>query len=216
MNKPRLLDAFCGGGGAGMGYHLAGFEVVGVDNRPQKNYPFRFIQADALEFIEKYGPEFDVIHTSPPCQGYSGIRFSAENYDRLIPEVRAILRATQKPYVIENVEGARKEMHNYLMLCGSMFDLRVRRHRLFECNPALVFSPFSCNHSLKVVKKGRTPDPAKHLAAIYGHFANQDYARRAMGIDWMTRDELAEAIPPVYTRWIGERILEILSYKIAA
>ena len=126
-----------------------------------------------------------------------------------------MLRATGKPYVIENVEGARREMQNYLMLCGTMFDLRVRRHRLFECNPVLVFSPFSCNHLLRVVKKGRAPDPEKHLAAIYGHFSNQEYARRAMGINWMTRDELGEAIPPAYCKFIGEQLLKMITASLS-
>lgn len=211
--KPVLLDLFCGAGGAAVGYARAGFNVVGVDIRPQPRYPFKFIQDDAIKFAAEHASEYDAIHASPPCQGYSVIRFSSENYPRLIAEVREILASTGKPYAIENVEGAKREMLNYVTLCGSMFGLRVRRHRLFECNPVLLFSPASCNHSLRVVKKGRAPDPEKHLAAIYGHFSNQEYAREAMGIDWMNRDELGESIPPSYTEFVGAHLLRAVSVQ---
>jgi DNA (cytosine-5)-methyltransferase 1 len=201
--KPLLLDLFSGAGGAGYGYSLAGFDVVGVDINPQPRYPFEFHQADALEYLAAHGHEFDFIHASPPCQAYSVLRFSAENYPELIVPVREMLKKLGRPYCIENVSGAKGELENPLMLCGTMFGLRVIRHRLFECNPPIYFAPAPCNHHMPVVKKGKWADPEKHFAAIHGHFSNQEYAKKAMGIDWMSRDELAESIPPAYTQYIG-------------
>ena len=128
------LDLFCCGGGAGMGYHLAGMEVVGVDIEPQPKYPFQFVQADALEYLAAHGHEFDFIHASPPCQGYSHLT-PAKNkadHERMIPAVRELMIKTGKPWVIENVAGARKELRDPVMLCGSMFGLRTQRHSFFE------------------------------------------------------------------------------------
>lgn len=208
MNKPLLLDLFCGAGGAAMGYHRAGFDVVGVDIEPQPKYPFEFYQGDALEFCRKYGKDFDVIHASPVCKGYSIITRSAgtsENYPDQVPETREVLISTGKCYVIENVPGA--PLKNYVVLCGTMFGLNVIRHRLFECNPGIYFSPACCNHHKRVVKHGRRPDREKHFAAVTGHFTDTEFGRAAMGIDWMVQKELSQAIPPAYTKWIGEQIL---------
>lgn len=134
--KPRLLDLFCGAGGCSKGYADAGFYVVGVDVEPQPNYPFRFIQADALEFLrEGRWQGFDVIHASPPCQRYSAaaeIHDTSERHPDLIDPTRALLRATGLPWVMENVERA--PLETTLRLCGSMFELGVLRHRLFESN----------------------------------------------------------------------------------
>lgn len=134
MSKPILLDTFCKAGGAGMGYHLAGFEVVGVDIEPQKHYPFEFHKADALEFIAQHGHEFDVIHASPPCQfGSEATPMAARaNHENLIPATREALKHAGRPYVIENVENVRVWLKNPVMLCGSMFNLPVWRHRYFE------------------------------------------------------------------------------------
>ncbi len=211
--KPRLLDLFCGAGGAGMGYHRAGFDVVGVDIRPMPRYPFEFHQADALEYLAEHGHEFDAIHASPPCQGYSGLNFAAENYPKLIEPVRRLLKMSGKPYCIENVAGAKAELLNPLMLCGSMFGLRVQRHRLFECRPEIYFAPAPCNHWLPVAPKGTWADDDKQFHYVHGHFVNQEYARRAMGIDWMNRDELAEAIPPAYTEYIGAQLMNVLQVQ---
>src|SRR5690348_16558972 len=132
MKKPRLLDLFCGAGGCSMGYHRAGFEVVGVDIKPQKNYPFEFHQADALEFLKIHGHEFDAIHASPPCQRYSvgrHIHQSGGNHPDLVHPTRSLLEATGKPWVIENVMGSPVAG---VTLCDLMFGLKVLRHRLFE------------------------------------------------------------------------------------
>ena len=204
----RLLDLFCGAGGAAMGYYRAGFmDIVGVDNKPQPHYPFEFVQADALEYLAEYWKMFDLIHTSPPCQEYTSINVWKRKYPDLIAPTRELLQQTGKPYVIENVRGA--PLENPIMLCGTMFGLRVVRHRYFECSPPILLAPATCNHWLPVVKHGRRPDREKQFAAVTGHFSDVEYAKRAMGIDWMTQAELSQAIPPAYTEWIGRRIVEV-------
>ena len=208
--KPRLLDAFCCAGGTSYGYYQAGFEVVGVDHNPQPRYPFEFHQADALEFIAEHGHEFDVIGASPPCQKY--LTRSGNGHPDLIEPVREILKSTGKPYVIENVPGA--PLINPLMLCGTMFGLRVIRHRLFEIWPEPIwFPPFACNHFLKVVRHGRPPDRERQFHGITGHFSDVQWARETMGCPWMTVSELSQAIPPAYTKWIGERLLEMVGQR---
>lgn len=147
----RLLDLYCGGGGAAMGYSHAGFDhIVGVDIAPQKHYPFAFVQADALEYLAKHGQEYDVVHCSPPCQAYSALKhFARPGHPELIDATREALQRLGKPYVIENVVGA--PLRWPLMLCGSMFDLttpcgaQLRRHRLFESD-LLLMSPGHCRH----------------------------------------------------------------------
>lgn len=207
----RLLDLFCGAGGAGTGYHRAGFEVVGVDINPQPHYPFEFHQADALEFCTAHGAEFDVIHASPPCQVYSITRSLATGeHPDLIHETRAALQATGKPYIIENVPGA--PLLNPLLLCGTMFGLRVIRHRLFECYPVICFSPATCQHNGKASGNRNFPGVRKTLEnfrflTVVGNDYIAEDGRRAMGIDWMTKRELSQAIPPIYTEWLAEQIL---------
>ncbi len=207
--KPRLLDLFCGAGGAGMGYSRAGFDVVGVDIKPQPNYPFEFHQADALTFPLD---GFDAIHASPPCQAYSTLAAMHPDVEHpeLIPQVRALVVAAGVPWVIENVEPAPLERRSNLfgahgvMLCGSMFGLGVergflRRHRVFETSFA-VARP-QCNHQGMAV-------------GVYGHGGHSGKHRMlykaeasiAMDIDWMTRDELSQAIPPAYTEFIGQHL----------
>lgn len=209
MSRPRLLDTFSGAGGAAMGYHRAGFEVVGVDHVHQKRYPFEFRQADALEFIREHGREFDVIHASPPCQRYSVTRSLHNNeHPDLVGPTRAALQKVGKPYVIENVPGA--PLMNYVILCGTMFELRVIRHRWFECEPPILMAPHTCNHWAKCARTSKIPNPDQFWS-IAGKFGGTKSAAAAMGIDWMTRDfELSQAIPPAYTEWLGRRILEAL------
>ncbi len=208
----RLLDLFCGAGGAAVGYSRAGFtEIVGVDNRPQKNYPFEFVQADALEYLAEHGHEFDVIHASPPCQKFSVMKNlpHAKSHPDLVTPLRQQFGNLSIPTVIENVPGS--PMENTLILCGSMFNLRstqeryLRRHRLFEIrNGLMIFVP-KCNHQGLAV-------------GVYGHgsagwigqrmrTAKAPEARILMDIPWMTRNELSQAVPPAYTEYIGKFIL---------
>lgn len=202
----RVLDLFSGAGGAAMGLHRAwpDAEITGVDIKPMPRYPFRFVQADAMTFDLS---EYDFIWASPPCQGYSAMKhFATEERPKLIADVRAVLDQAAVPYVIENVAGAKSEMINPLMLCGTMFGLRVRRHRLFECIPPIYFAPATCRHWLKVARQGRMPNRETEFICVTGDFSDQPYARRAMGIDWMNRAELGEAIPPAYSEYIARQI----------
>jgi DNA (cytosine-5)-methyltransferase 1 len=198
----KLLDLFCGAGGAAMGYHRAGFEVVGVDIKPQPHYPFEFHQADALEYCAAHGAEFDVIHASPPCQGYSRLRhlpwLAGREYPLLIPVTRFALQATGKVYVIENVSDAPL---NGAELCGAALGLSIVRHRRFESNMMLLFPPCPGH---PVLFHGRA-NMAKYGqgAGVTGLAAGQNPAE-AMGIDWMTGRELRQAIPPAYTKYIGQ------------
>ena len=222
MSRPLLLDLFCGAGGAAMGYHRAGFDVVGVDIRPQPHYPFEFIEGDALKPPLPLR-EFDVIHASPPCQAYSDTKsLHAYEYPDLIGAVRFALRVAQRPYVIENVEGAPLlrqptfDTEAYLIqLCGSSFGLGVRRHRLFESNTPLVDG--ICAHHLQPEPVDVTGSGASRLGSrVDGKGGNSrkpknlSEARIAMGIDWMTRMELSQAIPPRYTQFIGEQLITAL------
>ena len=207
--RPRLLDLFCCQGGAGMGYHLAGMGVVGVDNEPQPRYPFAFVLGDALEYLGAYGHEYDMIHASPPCQGYSHLTPEGHkrNYPKLIPALRKMLRATGKPYVIENVAGARHELESPVMLCGSMFGLRTQRHRYFETNFP-VAAPRQCDHSEMplLVTTASASSRAKRRALGIPPKSVKN-APQAYGIGWMSSDGLKEAIPPAYTRWIAQQFL---------
>lgn len=221
---PRLLDLFCGAGGCSMGYHQAGFDdIVGVDIRPQPRYPFAFIQGDALEFVQQYGGDFDVIHASPPCQKYSKVNclqhLKGKEYPDLIDPIRKLLVHSGRIWVIENVECA--PLSNAIRLCGSSFGLLVRRHRLFECSHLLFSLP--CNHSWQNRLGARFPtsfrsrkDPVtnrKRLSAVvqvYGNTSGKGLWKEALGIDWMTSRELTQAIPPVYTQYIGKQLLRNL------
>jgi len=233
---PRLLDLFCGSGGAAMGYHRAGFEVIGVDIKPQPRYPFEFHQADALDYCREHGAEFDVIHASPPCQLYSVMttrRWPNRVMDHpdLIFPTRQVIIDSGRPYVIENVSGARAKLINPIMLCGTMFGLQtkygsqLRRHRYFECSDFFILTP-PCQHNngSAIGAYGGGQNLARKRPAticVYGHaggssnrdglshFGTQD-RREAMGIDWMTGAELSEAIPPAYTEFIGRYLLEAI------
>ncbi len=213
MKKFRLLDLFCGAGGAGMGYHMAGFDVVGVDSQPQPRYPFEFHQADALSFLKKHWREFDVIHASPPCQFYARItRLSGRPSDHpdLLKPTIDLLEKIGKPYVVENVMDA--PLENYLMLCGTMFGLKVFRHRKFVTKPAIMLSPRSCNHYGRSSNGGLNGDqrhPDAPFITVVGSVHPIAKARAAMQIDWMNRAELVQSIPPAYTKWIGEQLLQM-------
>jgi len=208
--KPRLLDLFCGAGGATKGYQRAGFYVVGVDIKPQPHYcGDEFYQADALEFpLEGY----DAYHASPPCQFGSNTTKPEHRlkYTNLIPATRDRLITTGKPFVIENVFGTRRHLRNPLMLCGTMFGLQVIRHRYFETTFGLLFPPASCCHQLKGVRQGYYPVEGKNYVTMTGNFKNIPYARKASGIPWMTQKELSQAIPPAYTEYIGKYLLMAL------
>jgi DNA (cytosine-5)-methyltransferase 1 len=215
--KPRLLDLYCGAGGCSVGYSRAGFEVVGVDNRPQPHYPFEFHLADALEFLAAHGHEYDAIAASPPCQHYTigrKIHNSGERHPDLIGVTRDLLMATGKPWVIENVPGA--PLRDPIMLCGTMFDLRVFRHRLFESSVKL-FVPEHLRHDgntgatdgYSTLARGRNG-----YICVAGHNFRREEGAVAMGIDWMgTRYELAQAIPPAYTQFVGARLMEYLCQR---
>ncbi len=212
--KPRLLDLFCCAGGAAAGYQRAGFDVVGIDIKPQPNYPFTFLQADVLALDPTFVAGFDAIHASPPCQSYSDLakrNGNADRWPRLIDPVRALLVDSGLPYVIENVEGA--PLRNPVMLCGTMFKgLRVLRHRLFEANfPILApeHGPHPKVHTFDKRKShfGKTNDMLDFVQVTGGGNCSVAAARDAMGIDWMTKNEMNEAIPPAYTRLIGKQLL---------
>ena len=218
MTRPKLLDLFCGAGGATRGYMDAGFDVWGVDINPQPNYCGDvFFEADALYFLEHFPLDtFDVIHASPPCQAYSVTSSLHDNdHPELVEPVRDALEVWGGPYVIENVVGAPLDPARTIQLCGSSFGLGVRRHRLFETNPPTIFQP-QCNHGLQPhpVDVTGTGGPTKQTRQGGGgtHRKPRDlaHAREVMGIDWMTRRELSQAIPPAYTEWVGRRMLDHL------
>lgn len=205
----KLLDLFCGAGGCSMGYHRAGFEVVGVDIKPQKNYPFEFHCSDAFAFLEKHGHEFDVIHASPPCQAYSVTKNFTAKRDRpdLLPAVREKLIALGKPWIIENVPGA--PMIPHYKLCGCMFNLpRLRRVRWFETswNGFQFEGPHTHQPDVITVAGHGVPSHQRK----FGRSVTLDERKAAMGIDWMGRDSLGLAIPPKYTEWIGQQLWHAL------
>jgi DNA (cytosine-5)-methyltransferase 1 len=195
-----------------MGYHRAGFEVVGVDIEPQRNYPFEFHQADALEFLLD---GFDAVHASPPCQLFTMYRNNHRQTYRpvlnLIPETRRRLVESGLPYVIENVPRA--PLVHPIQLCGTSFPpLEVRRHRLFESNVKLNAPP--CDHGRLTERKypGSTNRPNGRTVCNVGEYrVPLTMQKDAMGVDWMTLGELSEAIPPPMTEWIGRQLLEHLS-----
>lgn len=211
VTRPLLLDLFCGAGGASMGYHRAGFDVVGVDFAPQPNYPFKFHQADAMTYPLD---GFDVIHASPPCQSYSDLakrNNNADDWPRLVEPVRMMLVEADVPYIIENVEGA--PLVNPVILCGTMFPpLRVLRHRLFESNVPLT-APIHSKHPLVFTHDKRKAhynmldQDISFVQVTGGGNCSVANARLAMGITWMNKHELNEAIPPAYTMYLGRQVL---------
>ena len=223
---PRLLDLFCGAGGAAMGYSRAGFDVVGVDIAPQPNYPFEFVQDDALEVLAEvgfYASEFDAIHASPPCQAFTqmsarwrGKDTKADEHLDLLTPTLALLRPLEIPWVVENVQGAKHHMRANLTLHGGMFGLGVHRPRFFESN-VLLLAPKSAATKSPVGVYGKVDGRTTYRYRNNGNYKGKslirawksvEEGREAMGIDW-TDDvrELAEAIPPAYTELIGHQLL---------
>lgn len=217
MTRPRLLDLFCCAGGAAMGYHRAGFEVVGVDINPQPRYPFEFIEADALTLDRDFLASFDAVHASPPCQSYSDLakrNGNAHMWPRLIEPTRDLLKVLGVPYIIENVEGA--PLLNPVVLCGTMFPgLRVLRHRLFESNIELVAPahgkhPLVFTHDKRKAHYGKLDQNTSFVQVTGGGNSSIANAKDALGIDWMNKHELNESIPPAYTEFIGRQLMEAL------
>ncbi len=207
--RPRLLDLFCGAGGAAVGYHRAGFDVVGVDIKPQPRYPFDFIQADALVGGPFIAEAFDAIHASPPCQRWSSKTQNPDDHPDLITPLRPLLERTGLPYVIENVPDA--PLIDPIILCGSSFALGVERHRAFESNVPLMAPP--CAHGQQP-KRFRLYDHGRwyqsRIVHVFGTGGGKgrEHWQEAMGIDWTNdTDELREAIPPAYTEHIGWQLL---------
>ena len=206
--KPRLLDLFCCAGGAGVGYSRVGFDVVGVDIDPQPNYPFEFHQGDALKFLLEHHHEFDMFHASPPCQAFTNAQKIQKNkHPDFIEATRAAFNLIGKPWVIENVPGS--PLLETMELCGAMFGLSTYRHRLFETGFVHVrpVAPHHPDHLIRTTKMGRKPVDGEFMHVV-GNFSGVARGREAMGIDWMTRNELREAIPPAYTEFIGAQLLE--------
>jgi DNA (cytosine-5)-methyltransferase 1 len=221
MSRPLLLDLFCCEGGAAAGYHRAGFDVVGVDLEPQQNYPFEFHQADALDlpFSQFELDQFDAVHASPPCQGYSTMsNRHGSTIPQLIEPVRDLLTVIGLPWVIENVAGARPHLRSPITIHGGHVGLNVYRPRLFESNVLLCPPP-----------KAARP---KDAAAIYGkndrrriwtrkdgtelRAASLDEAREAMEMPWATWNGCREAVPPAYTEFIGHQLITFVTAECAA
>jgi len=241
MDRPKLLDLFSGAGGAARGYQMAGFHVTGIDIKPQPRYAGDvFIQGDALEYLSAHGHEYDVIHASPPCQAYSAMRclpwLKDKEYWDSIPPTRSALEKIEKTWVIENVERA--PMQNGITLCGTMFGLKVYRHRRFESN-VLLFQPQHIKHREVIGaghmfndrrgtnENGWVSQPSKAhwkpveqrqrkssyeaggMVTITGDVGT--YCGPAMGVDWMNGNELSQAIPPAYTKWIGSFLMTAIT-----
>lgn len=207
----KLLDLFCGGGGASFGYELAGFVVTGVDINPQRNYVGDFVCDDALDFLHACGGDYDAIHASPPCQHYSYMtgsqRARGKVYPDLISEVRDALHALDKPYVIENVATA--PLHDPVLLCGMMFNIPTYRHRIFETNWHLG-QPHHPKHTAPVNIIGKRPKDGEFIEYV-GNFPGLDIVHKFTGLTWLTTKQLAQSIPPQYTRYIGRELMKVIS-----
>jgi DNA (cytosine-5)-methyltransferase 1 len=219
MGRPRLLDLFCGQGGAGWGYHLAGFDVTGVDIRPMPMHPpaMEFVHGDALTHLAEHGQEYDAIHASPPCRAYTNARHGAPvayRHPDLIGPVRDALRATGRPYVIENVPGA--PLEDAVVLCGAMFGLKTYRHRLFETNwPLKAGVPTHPRHTAPTARMGRAAGAGEHHSFV-GNFSGLAVAREVMQMPWANQDGIRQAVPPVYTELVGASLMAELGGAVTA
>lgn len=217
----RALDLFCKAGGATKGLQRAGFHVTGVDIEPQPNYCGDvFVRADALSFAPiQYGARFDFIWASPPCQAHTSLRhLQDKTYPDLIALTRMLLEEAGVPWCIENVVGA--PLVRPLILCGTMFGLGVRRHRHFET--ALPMNVLPCRHDLQPHPVDVSGTGARRLGPrLDGKGGNSrkprnlEEAREVMGIDWMNRRELSQAIPPAYSEYIGRAAVQFIKSKAA-
>lgn len=214
LTKLKIADLFCGAGGSGKGLHNAGFEVIGFDINPQKNYPFEFHQEDALTVDLS---KFDAVWASPPCQAYvQRNKNLVTKHPKLIEPIRDKIIDSKLPYIIENVEGA--PLIDPIMLCGTMFDLLILRHRLFETSISNINIP-ECNHWGTVA--------SGDFAGVYafggkGHRHGRGVRdpknkpgpdwEIAMGIDWMTKKEITQAIPPAYSEFLGRELMNKINF----
>lgn len=226
MTRPRLLDLFCGAGGAAMGYHRAGFDVVGVDIAPQPRYPFEFHRGDALNVLNRLilpayddpddwlaGTRFDAIHASPPCQDHTRQYVPREHGTGwMLAATRHRAAASGLPWVIENVPGA--PMRPDLKLCGCMFGLpKLKRERWFETSWNAFDMRPPCHHPEPSISVTGTGTPTGTWK-VYGSLKLADF-QQVMGIDWMDRGELSQTIPPAYTEHIGRQLLDHLRERAA-
>jgi DNA (cytosine-5)-methyltransferase 1 len=216
--RPKLLDLFCCEGGAGYGYHLAGFDVTGVDIEPRPLYPFRFIQADAIDALEHWDLSlFAAIHASPPCQHFTtmsnrhrGKGSKADEQPDLLTPALTLLRRLAVPWVVENVPPAKRVMQATLTLHGGMFGLGVHRPRIFESN-VLILTPTARQAANPVGVYGKAPDGRRLWSGkdyVQRAARSVEEARELMGMPWASWHGCKEAIPPAYTEYIGARLLE--------
>ncbi|MCW2674819.1 MAG: hypothetical protein JWP14_3408 [Frankiales bacterium] len=215
-SRHRILDVCCCAGAASWGYWLAGFDPEGIDIEPQKNYRFPFELGDLRDLDPDWiADRYDAIHLSPPCQSYSAMSNCrpglAGTYDRLIGDARDLAIETGLPYVIENVMGS--DLLEPVMLCGFMFGRQLYRHRLFETNWGLV-QPDHPEHTIPASKAGHWKPGT--IMSVAGHVSPIKLAREVMEIDWTTRAELAEAIPPYYTEYVGARLRAVIKARAEA
>lgn len=241
MRRPVLLDLYCCEGGTSTGYARAGFDVYGVDKEPQPNYPFPFHQGDALETLETLRDggvlefnypdghtellclaDIDSIAASPPCQAHSTITPDKSKHLDLIPPTRALLVEIGLPFIMENVEGAKRALLNPVKLCGSSFGLRVRRHRMFESSHWLTSIP--CDHAAQgqaIGVYGSHGDNSYTYLRPDGtgrgrRAANVAEAREVMGMPWASWHGATQAVPPAYTEFLGLQLLDHLEHASRA
>lgn len=206
----KIMDLFSSAGGGAMGYHRAGFDIVGIDIAPQRRYPFEFHQADAFAYLSEHHEEFDAVHASPECRDHTALtsRAGFKGTGWQLAEIRRMLEEIGKPYIIENVPGA--PMRKDAVLCGGMFGLRTYRHRWFESNVPLT-APEHPKHVIRTSTKNRRRDWGAGLHVSVTGDVGTYVGRQAMGIEWMTGNELSQAIPPAYTEHLGRQLMAHLN-----
>ena len=215
--KPLLYDLYCCSGGATKGYQLAGFRVIGVDCKPQPRYiGDDFILIDSIDFLERYiSGEYErakALHASPPCQAYSYCTKLGQRqyYKKLISATRYLFEQTKLPYVIENVLGAKKSLRANILLCGTMFGLPIHRHRLFESHPPLAVLTPPCAKNAEVVY---ITGSRRDKKGNYVREPSSKERKDIMGMPWATIGDIDEAIPPIYTEFIGKYLMEQINSK---